>query len=237
MTAVSASWPLEQPTQTVTYAGPPLYLVKLDANRLVRLARRWHAVIRIPWALGDSISPGATLALVYGAGAPMPAQQLIDSMTLGRERLLEEDPKYALRVLVDVAVHSLSAAINDPTTTVQALDQIEGLLTQLGDVELDTGRVRDDRGEVRLVYDTTTWEEYLDLALVEIQHYGASSLQTDRRLAELFTFVRDHVHESRRTGIDRIAQQQIAAVANAFRGPPRRIAKRRDRQGLGHTLS
>jgi uncharacterized membrane protein len=48
-------------------------------------------------------------------------------MDLGDDRTFEQDPKYALRLLVDIAIKALSPAINDPTTAVQALDQIEDL--------------------------------------------------------------------------------------------------------------
>ena len=47
---------------------------------------------------------------------------------LGSQRTFEQDPKYAIRLLVDIAIKSLSPAINDPTTAVQALDQMEDLL-------------------------------------------------------------------------------------------------------------
>ena len=35
-----------------------------------------------------------------------------------RERTFEQDPKYAIRLLVDIAIKALSPAINDPTTAV-----------------------------------------------------------------------------------------------------------------------
>jgi uncharacterized membrane protein len=40
---------------------------------------------------------------------------------LGRERTIEQDPAFALRVLVDIAIRALSPAVNDPTTAVQVL--------------------------------------------------------------------------------------------------------------------
>ena len=46
-------------------------------------------------------------------------------MQLERQRTFEQDPKYAIRLLVDIAIKALSPAVNDPTTAVQALDEIE----------------------------------------------------------------------------------------------------------------
>jgi uncharacterized membrane protein len=225
-----------QPRQTIVHDGPPLYVVKIDAVRLVRMARRAQALIRLPFSPGDSITAGTRLALVYGDGAAVPSRSLLSAIVLGRERVIAEDPKYALRLLVDVAVRALSSGINDPTTAVHALDQIEALLVHLAERDLDVGQVRDDDGELRLVYDATMWEEYLELALAEIEFYGPSSLQVERRVAALLAFLQEHVPTPRRAAVDTRARQHLATVLDAFRGEPRDLAARGDRQGLGHTL-
>ncbi|HEX8796039.1 MAG TPA: DUF2254 family protein [Polyangiaceae bacterium] len=206
--------------QVVVHDGPPLYVVWIDVGRLVRLARECAALIRLPFAQGDSVTAGAALALVYGG--TVPSRPLLASIQLGLERDVRADPKYALRLLVDVAIRALSSSMNDPTTAVQALDQIEALLIKLGNLRLDVGQVRDGRGELRLVYDATTWEEYLELALVEIQYYGAASVQIERRLAALLEFLRDHVPTPRRAAVE-----ALGVAAHGAHG---------DRQGLGHTL-
>jgi uncharacterized membrane protein len=228
--------PMQSPNEVVVHDGPPLYIVKLDVDRLVRVARKAQVLVRLPFAPGDSITAGATLAIVYGSGARIAARSLVSTIVLGRERVIAEDPKYALRLLVDVAVRALSSAINDPTTAVHALDQIEALLVQLAGRNLDVGRVRDDAGELRLVYDATTWEEYLELALAEIEFYGPSSLQVERRVAALLAFLQDHVPPQRRAAVDARVQQHVASVMSAFHGEPQAVAARGDRQGLGHTL-
>ena len=50
---------------------------------------------------------------------------------LARQRTIDQDPAFALRMLVDIAIRALSPAVNDPTTAVQSLDRIEGLLVEL----------------------------------------------------------------------------------------------------------
>ena len=56
-----------------------------------------------------------------------------------------------LRLLVDIAIKALSPAINDPTTAVQALDQIEDMLLRLGRRRLEISEFRDRDGQLRLV--------------------------------------------------------------------------------------
>jgi uncharacterized membrane protein len=233
----NAEW-LGPPSQIVLHTGRPLYLRTVDVERVVALARQYGCVIRIPYAVGDSITGGASLALVYGSGPIVPAEPLRKAISLGRERLLEHDPKYALRLLVDIAIRALSPAVCDPTTAVQALDQIEALLTSLGNAALDFGETRDGSGDLRLVLDATTWQEYLELGVAEIQQLGAEALQVQRRLAALFGFLRAHVPEGRRAAVDRFAQHRTTAVHGAFADVVLRArAELSDRQGLGHTHS
>ena len=70
------------------------------------------------------------------------------AIELGEERTFEQDPKYAIRLLVDIAIKALSPAINDPTTAVQALDQIEDLLLRLGQRHLEIGKYQRQRRRI-----------------------------------------------------------------------------------------
>src|SRR5467141_2460896 len=97
----------------------------------------------------------------------------------GRRSRIRNTP---IRLLVDIAIKALSPAINDPTTAVQAIDQIEDLLRRLGGHDLDAGYARDADGDLRLIFPMPTWEDYLVLAFDEIRHYGSDSVQVMRRL-------------------------------------------------------
>ncbi len=106
----------------------------------------------------------------------------MQGIQLELQRTFEQDPKYPIRLLVDVAIKALSPAINDPTTAVQTIDQLEDLLHRLGRRELDAGFATDANGYVRLIFPIPTWDDYLNLAFDEIRLYGAGSLQIMRRL-------------------------------------------------------
>ena len=83
-------------------------------------------------AVGDTLVEGAALLRVHDAGTPLPEDALLRAVCLERERTFEQDPKYPIRLLVDIALKALSPAINDPTTAVQTIDQLEDLLRRLG---------------------------------------------------------------------------------------------------------
>jgi uncharacterized membrane protein len=107
------------------------------------------------------------------------------AVAIGAERTYEQDPAFAFRIVVDIAAKALSPAINDPTTAVLALDQIHRLLRAVAHRNLETGRVYDGAGKLRLKYRTPDWEDFVLLAITEIRHFGRESLQIVRRMRAL----------------------------------------------------
>ena len=184
-------------SQVLAHRGGPAVIQAIDVRRLVALAAREGAVVSMAWAVGDTVMDGMPLLRVHGGARPVPERRLRRLVRLGSERTFEQDPKYAIRILVDIAIKALSPAINDPTTAVQALDQVEDLLLRLGRTGLSAGRVRDARGNLRLAFPVATWEDFLVLAFDEIRFCGASSIQVMRRLRALLKGLLEHVPPER----------------------------------------
>jgi uncharacterized membrane protein len=150
------------------------------------------------------------------------------------ERTIDQDPLYALRLLVDIATRALSPAVNDPTTAVQALDRIEAILLLLATHRLDVGAVRDEEGDVRLVVPLPRWEDYLAVAITEIRQYGASSTQVARRLRAVLSDLLQDVPASRRPALAHQLALLDDVVTRAFPDTDERaFALVADRHGLG----
>jgi len=60
---------------------------------------------------------------------------------------MEQDPMFAFRIVVDIALKALSPAINDPTTAVLAIDQLHRLLRLVGRRSLRNHEVLDVAGQ------------------------------------------------------------------------------------------
>jgi uncharacterized membrane protein len=222
----------ERPVQVVTHRGVGAVVVTFDRARLVRLARRGGAVVQLVPAVGDHVPPGGALLTVYGEHA-LSERKLRRAVVLGDERTLDNDPAFAIRVLVDIAIRALSPAVNDPTTAVQSIDRIEDLLRYAAAKHLADGRVRDHRGSTRLVYPTPVWEDLVALALDEIRAFGAGQYQIARRVRALLDALLDDVPERRRPAL--LAQRALldVAVVRSFPEDQRADALVADRQGLG----
>jgi uncharacterized membrane protein len=230
------SYPRSFPTQTLLHRGRPLSLEAIELEQLVRLASGCEGRIDVVAAVGDTVMEGMPLLHVFDAQQRVAEQELRDALELGAERTFEQDPKYAIRLLVDIAIKALSPAINDPTTAVQALDQIGDLLKRLGSRRLEIGAFRDDSGRVRLVIPFPCWDDFLHLAFEEILSYGAESVQVMRRMnalvADLFTVLPVERH----AGIKYWQERLHASISRSFEdAEEKHSASLQDRQGLGIT--
>jgi uncharacterized membrane protein len=218
----------------VHYDGPPAVLAAVDRAALLRLARQTGGFVEVVPAIGQYIAAGAVTLRLLGVEHEPPGRDPRRVLVLARQRTMDQDPAFAMRMFVDIAIRGLSPAVNDPTTAVQSLDRIETLLVELHGRLPSSGLVLDTDGTTRGSFPVPTWREYFDLALIEIRHYGAGSAQVARRLRALYAHLLDVVDESERGRVEleqRLLDEQLAAT---YPDPAEReILSRSDRLGLG----
>jgi uncharacterized membrane protein len=228
-TPVASAFP-----QIVTHHGPPMAVEGLRIAQLVEVATAAHAVVEITVAVGDTVGEFTPVARVNGARGPVDERLIRRCMILGLERTFEQDPKYAVRLLVDIAIRALSPAINDPTTAVQALDQIGDLLLRLARRRLEIGAFHDRSGRLRVTIPFPSWDDFLRLAFGEICAYGATSLQVMRRMHALVSDLASVVPAERRPALEYWrARLRRSVAANFTDADVRASALMEDRQGLG----
>ncbi len=221
-------------TQSLMHRGQPLSVQAIDVAALVSLAKSSGAIIEMVAAVGDTVVETTPLMKVYGVSMPIDECDLRRGIKLGSERTFEQDPKYAIRLLVDIAIKALSPAINDPTTAVQALDQIEDLLLRLGQRHLENGAFADGEGKVRLLVPLPGWEDLLRLAFDEISFYGATSVQVMRRMNALIGDLTRALPDERGAALRHWNTRLKTLIARSFADVEERSeASVSDRQGLG----
>jgi uncharacterized membrane protein len=222
-------------TQVLKYTGAPRSIAKFDVRTLVRMAYDADALIELDCAVGDTIVYDTQLLQVRGATRPVSEQALLRAIDLSIERTFVQDPKYPIRLLVDIAIKALSPSINDSTTAVQAIDQLEDILRRLGRRALDDVQAKDRDGIVRLTYPTPNWEDFLRLSFDEIRYYGANSVQVTRRLRSALVGIAESINDPERVrGVEQYVQQLNTVISRLpLDAEDRIVASQQDRQGLG----
>jgi uncharacterized membrane protein len=157
----------------------------IDVPRVLDVAARSDAVVEFQVGTGDTIRQDGVVALLHGPSDGTLDDEILRALDVGRERTFEQDPLWALRILVDIALRALSPALNDPTSAVQALDGIDSLLRRLATRKLDLGKVSDSDGNVRVLIVLPTWDDYLAVGLDEIIGASRQSPNVRARVSEL----------------------------------------------------
>ena len=244
--AVQAAAAPDAPDLRVTpyrAADPPTQVVRsrragsiqaIDRPGLVRFARQHNCLLVLPHIVGDFIPEGATLIEIHGSSQPAD-DQLRGMIALGVERTIEQDPAFAIRVMVDVAARALSPAVNDPTTAVQVLNHLGDTLRLIGTTDLEGLGERTGPPQAgQVVIHTRQWADFLALGVTEIREYGASAIQVNRRLRALLEELHDEVLPQHQAAVADELARLDASVARSFGdSPDLDRASTPDRQGIG----
>ncbi|MFF3785326.1 DUF2254 family protein [Streptomyces sp. NPDC001933] len=224
---------------SVLHGGGPAVLLSVDEPKLVRIAARHDLRIRFVHAIGDFVGAHDTVAFLEpahgrgGAGTRL-AKRVAGCVRYGPSRTVEQDAPYGFRLLADITVRALSPAVNDPTTAVQSLDQIEDALLRLSQRSLGDAWLLDATGTPRVSYPSPGWEDLVSLALDETLMYGSSSPQVVRRLRALLERVAAAAPTPRRGELARrtaaLERLSSAALSDPLLSA---VADVPDRQGLG----
>lgn len=193
----------------------------VQVSALVRAARAGDAVVVLLHEVGAFVPAGAPLLEVHGGDVD--DDRLRRHVLLGTERTPQADIGFGFRQLVDIAERALSPGVNDPTTAVQALDQIHDLLRRLAPRPFPSGVHRDDDGAVRLVVPVTSWSAQVAAALDEVRHWGASSPRVLERIRVLATDLLTVVDEARAEPLRRqvrLLERRAAEDLPAVEWPP-----------------
>lgn len=222
--------------RVVEHLGSSGTILAVNMKSLFSMAERAGGVIELLPRIGDFVPKGAPLFRLFGDAANIQDSRLRAQVAFGRERTIEQDSTFALRVIVDVGIKALSPAINDPTTAVLAIDQLQQLLHLIGGRHLSDGALYDDNSGLRLVFPVPSWDDFVQLAISELRLYGAAHFQVARRLRAMIGHLMQSLPESRRPALQHELDMLDRTVQRLHDLPEDlALARQPDSQGLGGT--
>ncbi len=202
--------------QTVAVAVRSGYVDSIDSLTLCHTAIEHEARIEVLHPLGTFVPEGAALALVHGSGAdPEWDERVSRAVRICDERSMEQDLTFGFRRLVDIAERALSPGVNDPTTAVQAIDEMHDLLRRMVGEPTVLGVHLDDDSVPRVLTQEWSFGQYLDLAIDEVAHWGRDSIQIPRRLQQMLSDLAAATLLEHRAVINDKANQIDALVAGS----------------------
>ncbi len=193
------------PGARAVLAGDIGYVEHVHVEPLDDFAQDRQCEVYLAALPGDFAHEGRPLAYVVGAKEIDPSA-LAAAFTIGKERSYDQDPRFGLIVLAEIASRALSPAVNDPGTAIGIIGRAMRLLA--------IWRARETAADPEPVY----------------PHVRAPALATDDLFADVFTpIARDGA------GLVEVQirlQKALAALAQMGGPATQAAARRQSRQAL-----
>lgn len=173
---------LGPPDRVIPHRGTSAIVLAVNLELLAAEAERSNGIVEFVPQIGDFVAVDEPLFNLFGGARSIDENILRASVALGSERTIDQDPTFAFRIVVDIALRALSPAINDPTTGVLAIDQLHRMLRMVGKRHLRTDEILDKSGQLRVIFRTPNWEDFVHLSFSEIRACGSNNLQIARRM-------------------------------------------------------
>lgn len=159
------------------------YVQQINMDDLQTIASEAQAQIEVAALQGAMIAPGRPLAYVAttaGSPANIDTAKIAQAFLIGDERTYDEDPRFGLVVLSEIASRALSPAVNDPGTAIDVIGtQVRLLAEWCKSVPQDAQEpVRHDLVAVPAL----SIQDMLDDAFNPIARDGASMIEVVVRL-------------------------------------------------------
>lgn len=164
------------------------YVQHIDLSALQSWAQECDAQIEIAALPGTLATPDRVLAFVNMASGKLPedeAGSVIKAFQLGKARLFEDDPRFGLVVLSEIASRALSPAVNDSGTAINVIGVLLRLLVEW-DAPLEAGdedKCKYDRVAMPLI----SVRDMLDDGFTSIARDGAAAVEVCVRLQKAFS--------------------------------------------------
>lgn len=177
------------PAQAMAIYGPTNgYLQHIDLSALAELCTESDQRIFCVTRPGEFITTATVVAYSLGLNSEQ-NEAIHDAFVLAVDRSFEQDPRFGLRTLSEIASRALSAAVNDPGTAINIITRGTRLLAVYSDYcqELqkeNSEEAKDEDVAYQVYVMQPTLEELFDEFFTPIARDGASLIEVMLALAK-----------------------------------------------------
>ena len=206
----AAPAPKRAPGGVAVHSDSVGYVRRIDVSELQSCAEKADAVISVLALPGTFSAPGVALAAVHGQGhgEKPDLRKIAAAFEIGDSRRFDEDPRFGLVVLAEIAGRALSPAVNDPGTAIDVIGTMVRLFALWAEpVEPDQ--------RAKIVFDRVEMPEValgdlFDDAFISIARDGAQSFEVTMRLQKALLSLAGTGDEEMREAALRHVRQSLA---------------------------
>jgi uncharacterized membrane protein len=169
------------------YGNSVGYVQRVDVSALQSWAKKSRARVTLAALPGTFSAPGRVLAYVTAdssKGSDLDTDRVAKAFLIGNDRTFDEDPRFGMIVLSEIANRALSPAVNDPGTAIEVIGSYVRLFALWREPvpETEERTFECDRVEVP---ELSMWDMFDD-AFTPIARGGAGMVEVAVRLQKAF---------------------------------------------------
>lgn len=163
------------------------YVQKIGLNALIRIATKHDLILRIDCRPGLFVTAGECMVSVYPSGrvTDAVADSIRGGLVIGRSRTVDQDLKFSIWRIVELAQRSLSPGINDPTIAIYCIDRLGEVFGRMSRRDVPSPIHLDKNGQLRIKTEVENPAELVCHAISAIARYGISEVDVVKRLVHL----------------------------------------------------
>ena len=184
------------------------YVQAIDYSQLIEFSQRNELVIRLNVCAGDFLVRGDEIGWISKTidQTEWGSKKVNSALVVGADRTHEQDVEFPINQLVQLAIRSLSPAINDPITAIMAIEQLRAGLCHIAERDALPTVLLDDNSVPRLLAKRQNSADHVEAAFGLIRQYGRGNLEVSLSLLDTIEQI------SRRTA-DREFRQSLLQQA------------------------
>jgi uncharacterized membrane protein len=161
------------------------YLQAVDEPTLMGMAEVHDLRIRVRCRPGDFVRQGRPLLFLTPRDISGDlAERLQSTFFVGAQPTDEQDPEFAIKQLVEIAVRALSRGINDPFTAIHCVDWLGVELAGFASDPLPSPFRYGRGGELRIITRAFTFAGLVDAAFDQLRQHARDDLSVTLRVFE-----------------------------------------------------
>lgn len=163
------------------------YVEHIDTARLSALAQEHDLTVHVVCQPGTFATPNRAVLRIEGGLDQSLIDMLRDTVSLGAARTIENDPRYGLVVLTEIALRAMSPAVNDPGTCIAVIGTCVRLLNEWARMHSagEMPEPRFPRVHVAALDEADMFEDIFPL----ISRDAAASLEVNIRLQKAYAAI------------------------------------------------
>lgn len=210
-------------------ASRPGYLRDVNERRLCHVLRKRDLIGVVQVEPGFFLIEGHPLLKLSAPLSDKDAKEVQDCFDFRNSEFAGGNVSYGMRQISEIAIKAISPSINDPGTTIRAVNLIGVLLKRLGGVPpFDIGCF--DEGRPRLFYPQLGMQRLLEMVIAPIRVYGSHDPMV---LITLMQCMKNALHDSP-------SDEQLKALHDELRAlreeADAKIENRRDRAAVNDQI-